>query len=296
MVRLAFVLAVALAVYSSALKAQENVPRSDKTLLDVQTKKRKLPESNRLAVFPVKHLPAAETARLIEDVMGDDVRVILDPVGNRLLIRASDAKLKEAKNILDVLDEPPKMIAFDVLFADLPAPADGEKTGTTSDEAWLARLKNQKDKSKGNINKVRLTATDNQQTMVQFGAQTPIVTGMERGFAGRGRGGVARTPVVKQTQLGTIVKCTARVSDDQTIIADLEIERSRLAPLKDATLLEETDDDGALRAPGLLTTTCQTTLKLTPGKPQVISGQKTQGQGRGLQSVIVITAEWIPSE
>lgn len=296
MSRLVIVLAVGFVVSSSALKAQEDVPRPDTTLLDIQTKKRKLPESNRLAVFPTKHLPAAEAARLVEDVLGDDVRVILDPVGNRLLIRASDAKLKEAKNILDVLDQPPKMIAFDVTFADLPATAGDAKEGKTSDEAWLARLKKQKDKTEGNIKTVRLTATDNQEAMVQFGEQTPVVTGVSQKFAGRGRAGVARTPIVQQTQLGTIVKCTARVSDDQTIIAEFEIERSRLAPLKDATLLEETDDDGAVRAPGLLTTTCQTTLTLKPGKPQVLSGHKTQNQGRGVQSLIVITVELIPTE
>ena len=279
----------------SPLFAQQGRARPDTTLLAIQPGQRDASEESRLAVYELKHLPASDVGATIEKSMGGEITVISEPLGNRLLIRGTDSKLQEAQALLKMLDQPPKMIAFDILFADLPALADDAKPpdGQTSDEAWLARLKQEKEngKSKANISKVRLTAMDNQLSSVQFGEQTAVVTGVQAFGGGRERPG--RTAVTQQRQFGTLVQCTARVSGDDTIIAELQIERSKIAPPEDATLLEESDDAGALRAPGMLTTTCKTTLKLKPGRPRVISGLKSQGPGKGTESVIVITAEMI---
>ena len=89
------------------------------------------------------------------------------------------------------------------------------------------------------------------------------------------------------------MQCTARVLDDDTIIAEFEIERSRFSPKEEAAALEEGVDKAAFRTPGQLTTTCKTTLKMKPGKPVIVSGLKSEGPGTGTQNVIVITAELI---
>jgi hypothetical protein len=123
-----------------------------------------------------------------------------------------------------------------------------------------------------------------------------VVTGVQRAFGGgfgaAGRGAQPdRSPVIQQTSTGTIVQCTARMLGNEIIMAELEIQRTQLSP-ETGTVLEE-NDNGELRTPGMLTTTCKTTVKLKPGKPAILSGQKSKaGKGNTL-NLIVITAELI---
>jgi type II secretory pathway component GspD/PulD (secretin) len=300
MIRLALAVAALALLEPGLLFAQEKLGIPDTTLVDIQPGEREAPVAGKIGIFKLKNIPATETAELVRGLLGESGSVIAEPVGNSLLIRASAENLQQAKAVLEHLDQTPKMIAFEVMIADLPAKTEEGKPAAHAgtDEAWLARVKNQADGGKNNISTIRLTATGNQTAMIQFGGQTPVVTGMQQGFAGGGRGaagGLTRSPIVQQTQTGTIVQCTARVLDDDTIIAEFEIERSRLAP-EGGTLLEESDDAGALRAPGMLTTTCKTTVKLKPGKPRVITGLKNQAGNSSTVSVIVVTAELITAE
>jgi type II secretory pathway component GspD/PulD (secretin) len=280
-----------LALRPALLSAQARLPLPDETLLDVQPGERGVPEPAKLAIYKPKHIPAGEAAALVQGLMGESANVLVEPTGNQLVIRAPEPAIKEIQAVLKELDQPPRQIAFEVLFADLPASADAPepKEHANSTDAWLERLKGPEAQITGNISKIRLTATENQKAMVQFGGQTPVVAGVQQAFGGRGGGG--RSPIIQQTSTGTIVQCTARMLGDDTIIAELEIERSRLAP-ESGALLEE-NDNGELRTPGMLTTTCKTTVKLKPGKASVISGQKSKaGKGNTL-NLIVITAELV---
>jgi type II secretory pathway component GspD/PulD (secretin) len=297
MIRWTLTLTVLLAMEPRFLSAQAKIPLPQTTLLDIQPGEREAPEAGKVVLYKPKHISAVEAAELVRGLMGQSATVLAEPTGNSLLIKASGSQLKEIQTVLISLDQPPKMIAFEVVFADLPSKADDAapaKDQPASEEAWLARLKSQADNAKGNIGKLRLTATENQKAMVQFGEQTPVVAGVQQAFGGRG-GAPERSPVIRQTQTGTIVQCIARVLEDNTIIAELEIERSRLAP-ESGTLLEESDDRGSLRTPGQLTTTCKTTVKLKPGKPRVISGLKSQIGNNSTFSLIVISAELITPE
>jgi hypothetical protein len=192
---------------------------------------------------------------------------------------------------LETLDQPPKQIAFEVLFVDLPSLAEAgqpQNADGDSEAAWLAWLKSPEAKITGKTSKLRLTATEMQQAMVQFGEQTPVVSGVQQGF---GRGGPGeRSAMVRQTATGTIVQCTARVLEDGTILAELEVERSRLAP-ESGAVVEESDDRGMLKTPGQLTTTCKTTVKLKPGQPRILSGLKSPAGNGTAFNLIVITAE-----
>ncbi|MCA9071889.1 MAG: hypothetical protein KDA84_23335 [Planctomycetaceae bacterium] len=280
-----------------ALAQGDPIPLPNASLLDVQPGERGVPEMLKLAVYKPKHLPSDSAGELLRELMGKSVTVVVEPVSNSVLIRGSESQIREAKAILEVLDQRPKTIAIEVLFADLPVPAEEtspQKPAQTSDEFWLKRLKEQKGKSKGNIKTIRLTATENQKAMVQFGEQTSVVSGVQRGFGGRGAA-PTRTPVLRQEQTGTLVQCTASVTQENTIIAQFEIERSGFAPPEKATVVDESDDEGTLKTPGLMTTTCKTTLTLQPGKARVLSGQILAGAAGNTQSVIVITAELIDS-
>jgi hypothetical protein len=301
MIRLALTLTVLMgAVEARFLSAQDKIGVPDTTLLDDQTPEGRAGRAGEPAKLTIYKptLPASEAAALVQGLMGDSASVLVEPIGNHLVIRAPEPQLKEIQAVLKELDQPPQLIAFEVMFADLPASADNAEANEneTAAEAWLERLKGPEAQITGNISKIRLTATEGQEAMVQFGGQTPVVTGVQRGlpagFGGGGRGGqLERSPIIQQTSTGTIVQCTARMLGDDTIIAELEIQRSRLAP-ESGALLEE-NDNGELRTPGMLTTTCKTTVKLKPGKPSVISGQKSKaGKGNTL-NLIVITAELV---
>lgn len=295
MARLVLFLSVLLSLKTGLALAQDKTPISNTTLLDVQPGERGVPETLKLGIHKLKYITAESASDVLREVMGKSVSVVVEPASQNILVRASESQIREAKAILDVLDQAPKMIAIEVLFADLPAPAKDSQsqiTGGTSDEVWLERLKKQEGKTKGKIHKIRLTAVENQKAMIQYGEQTPVVAGVQRGFGGRGAA-PTRTPVVRQTSVGTIVQCTARVSQDETIVAEFEIERSGFTPPEKATVLDESDDNGTLSAPGLMTTTCKTTLTLKPGRPRVVSGLKSEGAAKGTQSIIVITAELI---
>ncbi len=246
----------------------------------------------RLYIYRPKYVPATETQTLVQGLMGKGAAIVADPVGNRLLIRGSDAQLKEIQAVLETLDQPPKMVAFEILFADVSVEVKEKKTWTTIDEEWLAEIETVAAKRKGGFSKVRLTALDNQATMVQYGEETPIVTGVQ---AFPSRGGSSRTPILQRKQTGTIVQCTARILEDDTIIAAFEIERSRLSSKEEAVALEEGVEKDALRTPAQLTTTCKTTLKLKPGRPVVVSGLKTEGPDTGTKNVIIVTAELLPA-
>ncbi len=296
MMRFVLLVTVLLMWEPRLLSAQEKfIPRPDTTLVADRRAEREPAALEKIVIYKPKYLPASEAADLLQAFLaGRSGTVLAEPVSNALVIRGSESQLKEIQAVLNALDKPVKMIAFDIIFADLPAKAEDLKEQSTSDETWLARLKDNAGNPKANISKLRLTATETNQATVQFGGQTPVVTGVERNFGGRGAA-PTRSPILQQRQTGTIVKCTARVLENDTILAEFEIERSQLAPEAGA-LLEESDDNGAVRTPGISTVTCKTTLKLKPGKPRVISGLRSQTAKGGTVQVIAITAELVTPE
>lgn len=298
MIRLALAVVVLVVGDAGLVLAQPGIGEVEiePVLIDVQPGERGVPEEAKIAIYKLKAIPTSDTAALIQDLMGQDVSVHADAVGNRLLVRAKEAQLREIKALLETLDQPPQQIAFEVMFVDLPAMTEeGQPQNNSGDSEaeWLARLQNLDGKTIGKSSKLRLTATENQTASVQFGEHTPVATGVQAAFGGRGGGGGAaggRTATFSQTATGTIVTCTARVLDGGTIIAELVVERSRLAP-ESGAVLDESDDGGTLKTPGQLNTNCRTTVKLEPGKPRIISGLKSpQGKGTML-NLIVITAE-----
>jgi hypothetical protein len=72
------------------------------------------------------------------------------------------------------------------------------------------------------IDRIRLTTVENQKTVFQAGATTPVASG--RNFGGRGGG--AQTSYQHQ-QLGTLISATAKVDGD-VIVVELEVEKSQL--------------------------------------------------------------------
>ncbi len=262
------------------------------TLIDLQPGERGTPEPLHVGIYKPKSLPVEMAKELVESLAGESVKVVAEPASNNLILRAPAEQLKQIKAVLDAVDQPPKAIAFEVLFADLPQetkPSKPHPAGQFSEEAVLARLQKLEADPKGNFHTVKLTALDNQKAMVQYGGEKPIVTGSQQAFGGRG----GRTTVTQQRQVGTMIQCTARVLEDETILVTINVERSRFAPPEESAVLEESDDRGALRTPALQTTTCQTSLKLKPGQPRVISGLSDQTGKLGTQSVIVLSAEFV---
>ena len=78
------------------------LPRPDTTLVGLQPGEggAGTPASGELSIYYLSHLPVAEAAQLLIQLADDNVRVIPEPVGNRLLIFADAAGHKGIQNVL----------------------------------------------------------------------------------------------------------------------------------------------------------------------------------------------------
>jgi hypothetical protein len=176
-----------------------------------------------------------------------------------------------------------KMITFELIIADVndaldsPTAAkilDLEKTGKLN---YLAR--------------VQLASLENQQAHVQFGERTSRVIGRTmtggRGFAPGGAPGPQSTPIYNDINLGTVVQVTARVEDDGSVVTQLMVERSGIAGGADAAAFDPNSNDPPKT---IQTLTTQTTVRLKPGEPQVVSGRQVSMGKEANKTWIVVTA------
>jgi type II secretory pathway component GspD/PulD (secretin) len=177
---------------------------------------------------------------------------------------------------------PGRLVSVEVVIADVAGDADKEMTADK-----LAEL----DKA-GNVralSRFRISALENNPSVVQFGERVPIVTGRVA-FPGRGEG--ARSfaqESVSQEQIGTMINVTARIDVDESILLELKAEQSRLTP---SPAKPAGEDAAAASVPrqGTETITTQTTVRVPPGKT-VVAGSKTTKTEQGtVQTWILVSA------
>jgi len=175
-----------------------------------------------------------------------------------------------------------RLILVEVTIADVTGDGPAELSASK-----LAEL----DKA-GNVralSRYRISALENNPSMVQFGERMSVVTGRVA-FPGRGEGvrGFAQESVA-QEQIGTMINVTARVDDDESILVELKAEQSRLAPAA-AKAAGEGDAAASVPRQGTETITSHTTIRIPPGKT-VVAGSKTTKTEQGtVQTWILISA------
>ena len=113
---------------------------------------------------------------------------------------------------------------------------------------------------------------------MQLGALTPRVTG-------RATTGLSVVPIYSDINIGTIAQMTGRVEDDGSIVAQVFVERSALSGGP-----EEAFDAGAnLPLKSVDRVLTNSTIRLTPGEPQLVGGSQATQDKATSKTWIVVT-------
>jgi type II secretory pathway component GspD/PulD (secretin) len=251
-------------------------------------------------VLRLQHAPATDTANVIrewlknEQAESDDpkVTVAVDAVSNSLLLRGMSEQLEDLQAILRELDRPVRQFRLQSLLAEVALPEDAQLgAGSITQEIVrgdldqaLADLEAQ-----GELRIVarpELLVSDNQSAFLQLGQRVPRVTGTS--VSNRGM-----TNSVSMENVGTILGVTGRVSDDQIITLEIDVEASYLGPEEEGTPVATTDQQ-VVRTPTIHTCSVQTTVALKNGQTVLIGGMVYQGEQGCRQVLLLLRAEIVP--
>jgi type II secretory pathway component GspD/PulD (secretin) len=132
--------------------------------------------------------------------------------------------------------------------------------------------------------RARLSTLDQQPTSLHMGEQRPVAAGST--FGG-GRGGAGGRPTTSYTyrEIGTIIAVTPRITPNNVVVMDLNIERSRLVPAPPG------DDPEGFVPSSVSTMTTNTTLSVPNGKTVIATGARDADANN---TVILVTARIEP--
>jgi hypothetical protein len=255
-------------------------------------------DSKRL-VYVVRH----GTAKGLADVLAKhfkgadvDVEALPDTLGNLLLIRAAPGTFPEVVQLLDKLDQRPRLVTVQLLVAELTpqmrqgapneAPAAGlqERDLTGSMEQVEAQVRAQLKGRVGNIKRVRLTALEGQTSQTMLGEYRPYVTGVTTRAPG------VTTRSINYRNIGLSVTVTPRIRPDQTIDLDLKLQESHPHVAPDGIQIG-TDENGPVRATEFIVSTLEAKVAVAPGKALPVEGVKTASKSGRAQTLVIVSAQ-----
>jgi type II secretory pathway component GspD/PulD (secretin) len=122
--------------------------------------------------------------------------------------------------------------------------------------------------------RVRLLSLENQPAFAQFGEMAARVVG-------RTTTGLAVTPIYNSVNVGTMLQATSRVEPDGTLLVQVSLEKSALVRSQDAPERREPEAVTRMHT--------QSTIRLKPGEPTVLSAGPTNGEDAASQTWILVT-------
>jgi len=233
-------------------------------------------------VIPLKDTPAFDVAKSINELLRDErpsrvdeVTIVAEPIGNRLLVSATPSMLEEVIRLVEGIDVKPKSVAIEALIAvvEREDKAVGESPLARfsyvepSQEAVAALVEELKENANVEfLARPTVTAVNNQPAFVQFGQRVPKVNGTatERG----------RTLNTEFENEGLILGVTCRICDDSRVTMEIDLEKS------------EVRNEG-VGASTVDVTTAQTTVTAESGQPVVLGGLKAE-TSKSAKEVILI--------
>lgn len=159
-----------------------------------------------------------------------------------------------------------KMLLLDVCFAQT-----ADNLTQPSAEVLLAMEREGKLKSNS---RVRLTLLENQTAFSQFGELATKVVG-------RTNTGLTITPIWNSVSVGTLVQATGKVADDGNILLRIYVEKSEIEATDEPLETRDPEDISRLNI--------QSTVRLKPGEPMVLSSGPAEGSDAKLQTWIVLS-------
>jgi hypothetical protein len=158
------------------------------------------------------------------------------------------------------------MLMLDVLIAETAEPL---TQPTAAELLALART----GKLKSNA-RLRLLSLENVPAFTQFGEAANRVSG-------RTVTGLAMTPIFTTVNVGTVVQATSRLEPDGTALVQLYVEKTALAKSSDPPEVREPEAISRMLA--------QSTLRVKPGEPVVLSAGPSNGSDAASQTWVVLT-------
>jgi type II secretory pathway component GspD/PulD (secretin) len=260
------------------LEADPNAPRLRQVI------PRKVVERVR-KVIVLKDTPAFDVAESINKLLKDErpsrldeVTVVAEPIGNRLLVSATPSMLEEVLQLVEEIDVQPKSVVIEGLIAVV------ERADKAAAESPLARFREvapskemvaaliEELKKNPNVEflaRPTVTVVNNQPAFVQFGRRVPTV---KTKVTDKGR-----TSNVEYENVGIIFGVTSRVCDDNRVTMEIDLEKSDVV-----------GNDGA-GASIVDVTVAQTTVTTESGQPVVLGGLKAETSSSAKEVILIAT-------
>lgn len=190
-------------------------------------------------------------------------------------------------------EEPPaagKVIQLEFVLATAAVPSEGAaaaerpagKEALAQIEAWSKAGK------LTHLTRIKVHTLEQSAAEFQFSEVVPIITGRSAFPGGRGGNPMVQQPTFTRDEAGTLISATSRVEESGTILLFLKVEQSRFEALP-AQPQAEGEKDFPL-PPSKKVQTCQTTVRLKDGVPEVVGGFTSSTSDGTTQSVVVLTA------
>ena len=129
--------------------------------------------------------------------------------------------------------------------------------------------------------RTQIMTLDNQAAFVQVGSREPVIVGVTSGRSGQAH-------QVQYENVGIEVSTTPRISPEGSVVLEIELEKSQLAPAAPA--------DQAVVASRVVTVTAQSTITLADGRPVVLGGMINDSDSGREELLIIVQAEIIDYE
>lgn len=279
----------------------------------------------RTTAIRLKHAPAAEVSNtlcefLVAAGLSQTAVVVPDVVTNTLLILASNDRIEEIQRMVEQLDRAPKMVRIRALIAEVNCDTDQTLDTASTPQDSQAKLRDSDDAEKGTAslpvttreldfsvldisetsatlheqvraldNNARLEilarpqimTLENQPASIQVGNRVPRITGVHVQSGGR-------TNQVELENVGVILGVTPRVSEENAVVMEMDLEMSDLRENQDV-VLSSTKDGPAIHSHEIMITTAQTTVTVPSGKTILLGGMTRKSKQRRVELVILLT-------
>jgi type II secretory pathway component GspD/PulD (secretin) len=136
------------------------------------------------------------------------------------------------------------------------------------------------------MTRISLATLDGREAKAQFGQRVAVVSGRVR----TGRGGEFPGAVSNQfvmDQVGTVLSFMPVLADDGSIIVELTVEKSRLAPAEPPAA--SASEDGFI-PPRTITISLQTSVRVPPGKTVAVGGYRSSTAPDATHALVFVRA------
>ena len=259
--------------------------------------------AERLMIF-ARHAPAGNLAELLnkhfESSEKPRVRAIADQVSNSLLITAAPELLEPVTRLVEQLDRPPAMIHLEILIVEqtkrepaavagapsrtMSAQAADEELRTGPAEEVLAKIERWEGQGKLSVlHRLSLSTLENQRAMVHIGHRKPVVQGVTLSSRGETRN-------VMDRNVGLIVAAIPRTSGEETVVTELDFEKSDIVAHPDDPPLSISAAGEKIPSTRTVTSTAKSTVTISREQAVVLADVNTNGTSEQNRLLLVVTA------